>query len=53
VVKGIALEQQELYLLITRHFNRQATIEEETFLEEWLAASEENRQTYATLENIW
>jgi ferric-dicitrate binding protein FerR (iron transport regulator) len=53
MVKGIVLEQQELYLLITRHFNTQATIEEETFLEEWLAASEENRQTYATLENIW
>ncbi|MBW8685304.1 FecR family protein [Chitinophaga rhizophila] len=47
------MEQQELYLLITRHFNEQTLPWEEDFLAEWLANAEENRQTYSVLKDIW
>jgi transmembrane sensor len=47
------LEQQDIYLLITRHFNQQTTRDEEFFLAAWLDISEENRLTYAVLEEIW
>lgn len=46
------MEQQELYLLIARHFNGQTTGEEERFLEEWLQWPE-NRDTYHELESVW
>jgi ferric-dicitrate binding protein FerR (iron transport regulator) len=47
------LEQQELFLLITRHFNNQTLPWEEDFLADWLESKEENRQTYQTLQEIW
>ncbi|SFO97458.1 FecR family protein [Chitinophaga sp. YR627] len=47
------MEQQELYLLITRHFNEQTVPWEEDFLAEWLESTEENRQTYSVLKDIW
>jgi len=47
------LEQKDLYLLITRHFNEQALPWEEDFLAEWLESAEENRQTYRVLQEIW
>jgi ferric-dicitrate binding protein FerR (iron transport regulator) len=47
------LEQKELYLLITRHFNEQTVPWEEDFLAEWLESAEENRQTYRVLHEIW
>ncbi|MCF6403775.1 FecR domain-containing protein [Chitinophaga filiformis] len=47
------MEQKELYLLITRHFNQQTVPWEEDFLAEWLESAEENRQTYRVLQEIW
>ena len=47
------MEQKELYLLITRHFNQQTVPWEEDFLAEWLESAEENRQTYRVLHEIW
>jgi transmembrane sensor len=47
------LEQQELYLLITRHFNGQTEAWEEDFLAEWLESAEENKQTYDILKDVW
>ncbi|PSL25448.1 FecR family protein [Chitinophaga ginsengisoli] len=47
------MEQKELYLLITRHFNEQAAPWEEDFLAEWLESAEENRETYRILQEIW
>lgn len=47
------MEQKELYLLITRHFNEQTLPWEEDFLAEWLEGTEENRQTYQALLEIW
>lgn len=47
------MEQQELYLLITRHFNEQTVPWEEDFLADWLESAEENRQTYSTLKDVW
>lgn len=47
------MEQKELYLLITRHFNEQTALWEEDFLAEWLESAEENRQIYHALQEIW
>ncbi len=47
------MEQKELYLLITRHFNEQTLPWEEDFLAEWLENAEENRLTYQALQEIW
>lgn len=47
------MEQQDIDLLIIRHFNQQTTRDEEFFLAAWLDLSEANRQQYAVLEEIW
>ncbi|PWV47626.1 FecR family protein [Chitinophaga sp. S165] len=47
------MEQKELYLLITRHFNEKTLPWEEDFLAEWLESAEENRLTYQALQEIW
>ncbi|SHM00843.1 FecR family protein [Chitinophaga sp. CF418] len=47
------MEQKELYLLITRHFNEQTVPWEEDFLAEWLESAEENREAYRILQEIW
>ncbi|SFD09312.1 FecR family protein [Chitinophaga sp. CF118] len=47
------MEQQELYLLIIRHLNAETTTEEELFLTGWLEESNENRQTFSALQEIW
>lgn len=47
------MEQKELYLLISRHFNEQTLAWEEDFLAEWLESAEENKQTYRALQEIW
>lgn len=47
------MEQQELYLLITRHFNEQTALWEEDFLADWLESAAENRQTYNVLKELW
>lgn len=47
------MEQQELFLLITRHFNEQTVPWEEDFLAEWLESAPENQQTYNELKEIW
>jgi len=47
------LEQQELFLLITRHFNEQTVPWEEDFLAEWLESAAEHQQTYEVLRGIW
>lgn len=47
------MEQQEIYLLIIRHLNAKCTAEESVFLTDWLQQSAENRETFATLKEIW
>ncbi|GAA3923486.1 DUF4974 domain-containing protein [Chitinophaga oryziterrae] len=47
------MEQQDIYLLIARHFNAETTTEEETFLTDWLQQSAENRETFSVLQEIW
>ncbi|HJT73251.1 MAG TPA: FecR domain-containing protein [Chitinophaga sp.] len=47
------MEQQDIDLLIIRHFNHQTTRDEEFFLAAWLDLSEANRLQYAVLEEIW
>jgi ferric-dicitrate binding protein FerR (iron transport regulator) len=47
------LEQQELYLLIIRHLSAESTVEETQFLTAWLQESEENRDTFSELKEIW
>ncbi|MVT10703.1 FecR family protein [Chitinophaga tropicalis] len=47
------MEQQDIDLLIIRHFNHQTTRDEEFFLAAWLDLSESNRLQYAVLEEIW
>lgn len=47
------MEQQEIYLLIIRHLKAESTIEEEKFLTDWLQQSEENKDTFAALKEIW
>lgn len=44
------MEQQDIYLLIARHFNAETTSEEEIFLEDWIA---KNKQEYTVLQEIW
>lgn len=47
------MEQQELYLLIVRHLKGESTVEESSVLTAWLQESEENRDTYSELKEIW
>lgn len=47
------MEQKELYLLISRHFNGQTLPWEEDFLAGWLESAATNRQTYLALQEIW
>ncbi|UYQ91003.1 FecR domain-containing protein [Chitinophaga horti] len=47
------MEQQALYLLITRHFNGHTSTAEEEFLAGWQQASPENKALYTQLHAIW
>lgn len=47
------MEQQELYLLITRYLARQTSSEENERLATWLTASAENEQTFEQLKTLW
>jgi transmembrane sensor len=45
--------EQDLYLLIIRYLNKQTTAEESAFITTWVNRSEENRQAFVQLEEIW
>ncbi|TGE04865.1 FecR family protein [Hymenobacter fodinae] len=47
------MEQQELYLLITRYLARQTSSEENERLATWVAESAENERTFEQLKTLW
>jgi ferric-dicitrate binding protein FerR (iron transport regulator) len=47
------LEQQELYLLITRYLARQTSSEENERLATWVAESADNERTFQQLKALW